>query len=217
MIEIVQAGQAGKTGLLFDMHRLRSRVFKDTLKWDVAVNNEGLEVDQFDIPETIYLLALNKDRRVVGSWRLLATTGPTMIRQIWPEYLKSLPMPANNDVWEVSRFAIDSPAEDPEEKARQVQSAIGEMFCALTELCLMARIKEIYTLYDERIAKVIQRINCAPCRTSDQIPIGGVSCQVGAFRTNEEMLATLQQATGIRNSCLTGVEMPVMIQKRMAI
>jgi N-acyl-L-homoserine lactone synthetase len=50
MLEIVQAGQAGKMNLLLDMHRLRKRVFKDKLGWNVTIQDEDLEVDQFDLP-----------------------------------------------------------------------------------------------------------------------------------------------------------------------
>ena len=33
--------------LILGMHRLRGRVFKDRLDWDVAVSN-GLEIDEYD-------------------------------------------------------------------------------------------------------------------------------------------------------------------------
>ncbi len=134
MIEFAQAGQAGKSKLLFDMHRLRARVFKEKLHWDVHVDGEGLEVDQFDLPEAVYLLALDDHKRVIGSWRLLPTLGSTMIRDVWPTFLETLPMPAADDVWEVCRFAVNPLETNPKEAIRQSQKASAEMFCALTEL-----------------------------------------------------------------------------------
>lgn len=208
MIEIIQPGQAGKTSLLFAMHRLRTRVFKEMLKWDVKVDSDGLEVDQFDLPEAVYLLALDESRRVIGNWRLLPTSGPTMIRDVWPQYLKSLPMPEAEDVWEASRFAISVLDGDPKKVAEQTQRTIGEMFCALTELCMHVGIKEIYTLYDERIARVIKRIDCQPCRISDKMPIDGANCQIGAFKTDGAMLSRLQKSTGITESFLDQIELP---------
>lgn len=215
MIEIVQAGQAGKTGLLFDMHRLRARVFKDTLKWDVEVSPEGLEVDCFDLPEAVYLLALGKQSRVIGSWRLLPTTGPTMIRDVWPQYLETLPMPAREDVFEVSRFAVDVIEEDPREAARQGQQAVGEMFCALTELCLKTGIHEVYTMYDDRIAKIIRRIDCQPYKVSDRLQVGDFTCQTGVFKTDQDMLTRLRVATGITQSVLAGVDLPSAMARRV--
>ena len=215
MIEITQAGQVGKAGLLFDMHRLRARVFKDRLNWQVEVDDQGLEVDDFDVPDAVYLLALNKDRRVIGNWRLLSSAGPTMIRDLWPQFLKTLPMPRAADVWEVSRFAVDSPALDPVAAARETQMAIGEMFCALTELCIAARIRQIYTLYDDRIAKVIARIDCRPERTSEKIEIGGTMCQTGVFRTDDAMLQRLRAATGVKHSLIGGIDMPPAMAQRI--
>ena len=71
MIEIVQPGQAGKTSYLFDMHRLRTRIFKERMNWDVDIDKNGLEIDDFDLPEAVYVLALDDEKNVIGSWRFL--------------------------------------------------------------------------------------------------------------------------------------------------
>ncbi len=217
MIEIAQAGQAGKAMLLFDMHRLRARVFKDRLKWDVAVDENGLEADQFDMPGAAYILALDDARRVIGSWRLLPATGPTMIRDVWPQFLRSLPMPDDDaGAWEVSRFSIDAPAADPAQAAALSQRAVAEMFCALTETCILCGIREIYTLYDDRIARVIERIDCAPERTSDVMPIDGQNCRTGVFRTDRQMLQRLRRATGVKDSLIAHIELPPVLQQRIS-
>lgn len=208
MIEVVQTGQAGKTGLLFDMHRLRARVFKETMKWDVKVNADGLEVDQFDLPEAVYLLALNDNRRVVGSWRLLPACGPTMIRDIWPQYLESLPMPPTHDVWEASRFAVDAPETDARKAAKQRELAVNELFCGLIELCVSQGIKEIYSLYGAPVEKVTQRIDCLPYKTSEKITIDGMLNMVGAFRTDNALLEKVRNATGIDHALINPHELP---------
>lgn len=208
MIEIVQTGQFGKTELLFDMHRLRARVFKERMGWDVSVDLNGLEVDNYDLPETIYILSLNDSRRVIGIWRVLPTSGPTMIRDIWPQFLSSLPMPASDTVWEASRFAVHSFAEDAEVAKQEAKQAIGELFCGLTELCIEAGIKEVFTLYDARIARVIRRLNCQPYALSQKLPVDGISTQIGAFRTDNTMLTNIRAATGIKNSLIKGISLP---------
>src|SRR5262245_39506130 len=126
MIEIVQTGQSGKTPLLFDMHRLRKRVFKDRMDWNVSITPGGLEVDSFDLPDTVYILALSKDRRVIGSWRILPTSGPTMVGNIWPQFLKSIDMPADPNIWEASRFSVDNSISDPVEGFNQVNVVTQE-------------------------------------------------------------------------------------------
>lgn len=215
MIEIVQAGQAGKTSLLFDMHRLRARVFKDMLKWDVNVNDDGLEIDDFDLPDAVYILALSEDRRVIGSWRLLPTTGPTMIRDVWPQFLKSLPMPVASNIYEVSRFSVNSLNPDSRANKAESQQAVGEMFVALTALCMKAGIDEIHTLYDDRIAKVIAKIDCAPYASSERLPIDGMMCQTGAFQTNQQMLDRLKAVTGVDASVIDGIDLPPALKARI--
>lgn len=212
MIVIAQAGQAGKTSLLFDMHRLRKRVFHDRLKWPVFISPQGLESDQFDLPNTIYLLSVNKEKRVIGSWRMMPSTGPNMIRDIWPEFLVSLPMPSNIKVWEVSRFAVD----DAGEKTlnTQVNYITAELFCALTELCLYMGIKQVFTLYDARIARILPRLNCKPYKISDTQKIDGISARTGCFLTNQEMLSQLRLASGICESLIDYADLPEEVELR---
>jgi N-acyl-L-homoserine lactone synthetase len=57
--------------LAMGMHRLRGRVFKERLDWDVSVAG-GLEIDQYDSFKPTYLLALEQSE-VVGCVRLLPT------------------------------------------------------------------------------------------------------------------------------------------------
>lgn len=71
--------------LAMGMHRLRGRVFKERLDWDVSVTG-GLEIDQYDAFKPTYLLALQR-RGVVGSVRLLPTTGRNMLADTFPVLL----------------------------------------------------------------------------------------------------------------------------------
>ena len=214
MLEIAQAGQVGKTKFLFDMHRLRKRVFKDRMGWDVSFDQDGLEVDQFDLPDTVYLLALDPRQRVIGNWRLLPATGPTMIRDVWPQFLEHIDMPRALDIWETSRFAVDSPEDASTESAAQINRATQELFCGLTELCLLSGIREIFTLYDMRIARLLRRLDCPPRAVSAKIRIDDTLAQVGAFTTDETMLARLRAAANISECLVTPDMLPPVLQAR---
>jgi len=216
MLEVVQAGQAGKTKLLFEMHRFRTRIFKDRMGWDVSITEDGLEVDQFDLPDTVYLLALDDDRKVVGTWRFNPTNGPTMIRDIWPQFLDTIDMPSDPNVWETSRFAVNSQKGDSEEGLAQVSKATGELFCGITELCMLCGIREIYTMYDMRIARLLKRLDCTVKAISRRIKIDDNYAQVAAFVTNEDMLVRLRKATGITGPIVTADMLPPVLQTRVA-
>ena len=92
--------------LTLGMHRLRGRVFKDRLDWDVSVSN-GLEIDQYDTFKPTYLLALERTE-VVGCVRLLPTTGRNMLADTFPVLLDGNPAPKATTVWESSRFCVDT-------------------------------------------------------------------------------------------------------------
>jgi N-acyl-L-homoserine lactone synthetase len=94
------------SGLARGMHRLRGRVFKDRLDWDVSVS-DGLEIDQYDTFKPTYLLAVEQ-RDVVGCVRLLPTTGRNMLADTFPVLLDGHAAPAAARIWESSRFCVDT-------------------------------------------------------------------------------------------------------------
>ena len=57
------------------MYRLRHEVFHDRLGWEVT-NDNGMEHDEFDHADPVYVLAKGDEDEVLGCWRLLPTTGP---------------------------------------------------------------------------------------------------------------------------------------------
>lgn len=212
MLEVVQVGQVGKTNLLLDMHRLRKRVFYDRMGWEVRITPGGLEVDDFDLPETIYLLCLDDNKRVIGNWRLLPTIGPYMIRSVWPQFLESINIPEGPDVWEASRFSVDSLKENCDEGLAQVNQATQELFCGLTELCLLSGIREICTMYDMRVARLLKRLDCSPHTISQRRRISDTICEVGIFRTDDTMLSKLRKASGISEQLILKEQLPGVLR-----
>lgn len=93
------------------LHRLRHKVFFEKLNWDVP-SIDGREIDEFDVPGTVHLISRGDDGEVVGCMRLMPTTGPYMLRDTFPELLRGQPAIEADDVWEVSRFAINAHASD---------------------------------------------------------------------------------------------------------
>jgi N-acyl-L-homoserine lactone synthetase len=209
MLAVVQAGQVGKTSLLIDMHRLRKRVFKDRLAWAVNISRSGMEVDAFDLPEAFYLLAVSEEGRVCGSWRFLPTSGPTMIRDIWPEFMTSIDLPVDPLVWEGSRFAVEKSPCSGTKGLAQINRTTQELFCGITELCIHCGIREIFTLYDLRIARLLQRLNCSAKQVSSRICINGLPTEVGRFVTNRTMLERLRHSAGIHHNLIDTRDLPL--------
>ena len=85
--------------------RYRHRVFIETLGWQMDTP-PGIERDRFDRPETVHLIARDDQHAIVGYARLLPTTGPYLLGEMFPQLLNGLPPPCSDEVWELSRFAV---------------------------------------------------------------------------------------------------------------
>lgn len=94
-----------------EMYRLRARVFSGRLGWDVSTT-DGMEIDRFDALDPYYMLIQDETGRVRGCWRLMPTDGPNMLRDTFPQLLHGAAAPAARNIWELSRFVVDTDGEE---------------------------------------------------------------------------------------------------------
>ena len=90
--------------LLESVERYRYRVFVEMLGWQLDTP-PGLERDQFDHAGTLYLAARDAHQSVVGTARLLPTTRPYLLGDVFPQLMGGAAPPKDPLVWELSRFA----------------------------------------------------------------------------------------------------------------
>lgn len=86
------------------MHCQRKVVFVDRAGWKVPVVADR-EIDRYDLlQETVYLLAKEEPHGpLLASARLLATTGPHLMQDLFPPSRRAA-FPSGPTVWEVSRY-----------------------------------------------------------------------------------------------------------------
>src|SRR4030088_789278 len=120
-----------------EMHRLRYRVFRGRLDWEVQVSGD-MEIDEFDAFQPYYLLQRAGDGRIQGCVRLLPSTGPTMLRDTFPVLLDGASAPSSSAIWESSRFALDVDTDAPK-AAHGLASATYELFVGMIEFGLSRR------------------------------------------------------------------------------
>ena len=82
----------------------RRQVFVERLGWELRTPN-GQEQDQFDRPDTVYLVARDENSAIIGCARLLPTTEPYLLSEVFPQLFNGLKPPSSPDIWELSRFA----------------------------------------------------------------------------------------------------------------
>ena len=91
-------------GLYMKVANYRHKVFVEQLGWQLqAIDNA--EQDQFDRCDTIYVATRDKQGNISGCARLLPTTQPYLLGDVFPQLLNGMPPPNSPDVWELSRFA----------------------------------------------------------------------------------------------------------------
>jgi acyl homoserine lactone synthase len=90
---------------LYDaLAKYRFQIFVQRLGWALR-SAHGYEQDEFDDVNTVHLVARDALGQVVGCGRLLPTTGPYLLEQVFPQLLNGMPVPRSDKVWELSRFA----------------------------------------------------------------------------------------------------------------
>lgn len=197
MIEIIQAGQSGKTESLIEMHRVRKFIFKDRMGWNVDISDEELEIDNYDLPETVYILARDNKKRISGVWRMLPSTSPSMIRDLWPEFLKEFHMPQDYFTWEVSRFGVHSYENNRRGSLLNFNDITAKLITGLVTVCNIANIHNIYTMYNPQVGRAVSRTGFIAKETSEELLVDGKASVVGRFETNSRMLKDVNEKTEI--------------------
>ena len=177
--------------LAMGMHRLRGRVFKERLDWDVSVR-DGLEIDQYDTFKPTSLLALEKSD-VVGCVRLLPTTGRNMLADTFPVLLDGNPAPRAARIWESSRFCVDtkSAAATAENGLR---NATFLLFAAMIEWGQQHDLQAIATVTDLRMERILRRVGWHLDRLGTPRQIGTTNAVAGLLPISEEALGAIRAA-----------------------
>ena len=187
--------------IINQMHRIRAEVFHDRLGWNVNVK-DGLEIDEFDALNPLYVISIDEtSNSVLGSLRLLPTTGKNMLRDVFHDLLGENEIVESPTIWESSRFSISNSAPAPSE-GRLLSRTTGELFCALAEIGLMAGLSEIVTVFDARMIRIIRAAGCEIIPVGHPKRIGVCMTYAGLFETTESALKKIRQACGIMDSVL---------------
>jgi acyl homoserine lactone synthase len=178
-----------------EMFRLRAQVFRDRMGWDVTVK-DGWEIDRFDELDPLYLLCLDEYEVVRGSVRLLPTTGPNMLNDVFTTLLPAGVPVRSALMWESSRFSVDhqSLAERTENRINRVT---GELLIGIFDVAARAGLEFIVSVYDVTMGRVLRRAGCNAEPLGPAMLIGKAMSYAGLFEVGPDMMANLREASGI--------------------
>lgn len=191
---------AASAEALAEMYRLRFRVFKNRLDWDVATSGD-MERDSYDDLGPVYLLQRNTLGELTGCVRLLPTTGPTMLRDTFAALLQGQPMPCDPSIWETSRFALDQ-RQVSSVGAGGVATQTYELLVGLLEFGLANSIRQIVTVTDARMERILRRANWPLTRLGEPVQIGDTRALAGTVEISDEILRRLRSRAGFSGPLL---------------
>ncbi len=134
------------------MFRDRAVQFSARLGWEVSVDDDGNERDQYDDLNPLYILWERPDGTHGGSLRLLPTTGDTMLNDHFGHLTDGVTI-QSPFIWECTRFCLAPGAE------AHVSSAL---MLGVLELGLNAHLDHIVGVFDARMIRVYARVGWGP-------------------------------------------------------
>ena len=178
--------------LFEQMFRMRAAVFSDRLGWDVSVV-DGREIDRFDAGDPLYLLCVDElTQELRGAVRLLPTTGPNMLRDVFavlvPDGSVESPL-----IWESSRFCVDT-----QNVAATAENGLREatflLFAAMIEWGQQRDLQAIATVTDLRMERILRRAGWHLDRLGTPRQIGATKAVAGLLPVTNDALGAIRAA-----------------------
>lgn len=183
------------------MFRNRAETFAGRLGWEVVVK-DGYERDRFDDANPLYLVSVDPDTEEYwGSLRLLPTTGPNMLRDVFPQLLDGDYIESAT-IWESSRICAAAVPGQPERGRHGVNYVLSELILGIGEVSVAAGLTQIVSVFDARMLRVLRNAGLKIDIIGTPQRIGDVMSYAGLFDTGEGPLKAFRAATGIDRSVL---------------
>lgn len=181
---------------LASMHQLRRSVFRERLGWDVTVVN-GLELDQFDLPDAHYLVHTAPDGRVNACTRLLPTTGPYLLADVFPD-LVDADMPRAHDIWESTRFCAD--------QATAPGNIAAILMAGMLEFGQYAGLRAYVSVSDIRMEPIMRRAGWNPVRLGGTMETGTDTAAAEWLEVSPEYLARVRKRAGAAGPVIANLD-----------
>lgn len=172
---------------LNSMHFLRAEVFKYKKGWDVTLLS-GMEIDGYDALNPLYLLIDDPcdSQSVMGCWRILPTTGPYMLKDTFPELCEEK-IPEAVDVWELSRFAVQT----KEPTAMQFSDTSREAIREIVNFGISQKLHSYVTVTTVGVERMLRKLGVKTERLGRPQQIGVENTVALRISLGEETCAAL--------------------------
>ncbi len=185
--------------VLDETFKLRARVFGERLGWEVNIKN-GRERDQFDDLHPAHVVSIDDEGDVVGCMRLLQTTGPHMLSDVFSSLLDDEPPIRSAQVWEATRFCVDTKKLGRGRGKNSVSYVTSEIMIGSFEFAKSAGVLDSIAVIDPVMNRVLQRSGNAPYDyLGTAKPMGKVVAMAALMDCSDERIAGIREYASIEH------------------
>ncbi len=178
------------------MFRDRATQFKERLKWDVTVSEEGFETDEYDAQNPLYMIYEMPDGSHGGSMRNLPTTSETMVNDHFLDLIGDQPI-ISPLIWETTRFCL-SP------NVGKLAGRVGAAVClAGCEAGIQFGLDSSIGVFDARMVHIYKRLGWEP-EILGSSGAGKNAISAGLWALDEASKASICAKSGISSEEVTG-------------
>jgi acyl homoserine lactone synthase len=203
MIRLIPAAQMDMFPMVIDaMFRCRAQTFSERLGWEVEVK-DGYERDRFDGENPLYLVSVDpRSGEHQGSLRLLPTTGPNMLRDVFPVLLNEDEAIESATIWECSRICAATKDSQTGRAKGGVSYVFAELLVGIGDVAKLVGLTQIVAVFDARILRILDAVGCRPEVLGTPRRIGGTMCYAGLFDMGEAFQRAVRGGLGIEGPVL---------------
>lgn len=198
MIVSLQAFEHGKySAVMLQMFQARKKIFFDRLQWDVSVQGE-CERDQYDDMDPVYLVWCDQGlSRHYGSIRLMPTTGPTLLHDVFGSTFPDAACLASPGIWEGTRMCLDEEALAADFPRIPAGRAFSLMLVALCEFALGHGVHTLVSNYEPHVKRLYTRAGARVQELGRAESFGPSPVCCGAFAVSLDVLSSMRAKLGL--------------------
>lgn len=187
MLRYVYAGDLNAhADLAHSMFVHRADQFQTRLGWDVQVDHQGEERDQYDALNPLYVIWEMPDGRHGGSMRFLPTTGPVMVNDVFSNLTGGNPI-SSPLIWECTRFCLSREA---------TGNVAGALTLAGLEIMRNLAVSHFAGVFDRRMVRIYRSLGFSP-EIIKSAGVGRDRISLGLWEYNVQAYQTVAQRAGI--------------------
>jgi len=187
-----------------EMFRIRHDIYVGRRGWKALARPDGRDIDQFDTLDTVYLLGLDPQGQVLSGLRLNPTTGPHLIRDVFPHAVTFSEIPVGDQIYEFTRYFVVS---ERVERIRRRQAA-GELLVAMFEYGLSIGLSHISLLCDAFFVSTALEMRWKVKPLGLPTPYDEGTCIALLFDVSYAVADSTRQVRGVHGPVLSYADAP---------